>query len=57
MELEIFLALLLHLGDGVMGGVDPCLGLSPLVYHDLGEVPLDCVHQEASLPGLEYVKL
>ena len=40
-----------------MGGGDPCLGLPPLVHHDLGEVPLDCVHQEPSLPGLEYERL
>ena len=52
--LEIFLALLLDLWDGVIGGAEPGLGLPLLVHHKLGEVPLDGVHQEASLLGLKY---
>ena len=55
MVLEIFLALLLHLRDGVIGGGEPSLGLTLLVHHELGEVPFDGVHQEASLLSLKCV--
>ena len=53
--LEMFLALLLDLGHGVVGGAEPCHGLPILVHHELGEVPLDRVHQEAALLGLHQV--
>ena len=53
--LEMFLALLLDLGHGVVGGAEPGHGLPLLVHHELGEVPLDRVHQEAALLGLNQV--
>ena len=51
----MFLALLLDLGHGIVGGAEPGHGLSFLVHHELGEVPLDRVHQEAALLGLNQV--
>jgi len=48
-------ALLFHLRDGVISGGEPGLGLALLVHHELGEVPFDGVHQEASLLGLKCV--
>ena len=51
----MFLALLLDLGHGIVGGAESGHGLPLLVHHELGEVPLDRVHQEAALLGLNQV--
>ena len=40
-----------------VGGGEAGLGLALLVHHELGEVPLDGVHQESSLFGLKCALL
>ena len=52
-NLEVFHDLLLDLRLGVVGGSEPGLGLPLLVHHELGEVPLDGVHEEAALLVLQ----
>ena len=55
---EISLSMILtQLWDGVIAGGEPGLGLALLVHHELGEVSLDGVHQEASLLGLKCTML
>ena len=48
-DLEVFLNLVFNFWLGIICGAKPCHGLALFVNHKLGEVPLDGVHQEASL--------
>ena len=48
----MFLAFILHLGNGIISRTKPRYRLSLFIHNKLGKIPFNGVHQKASLFGL-----